>query len=65
MNTQKSLSNGAVSAHGNGLTHALRRFVGKAVTARHKRHATEELDQLPDHLKQDIDWPATAKHEEH
>ena len=71
MNTQKTVSNHAdfaVLARGNGFYYAIRRFVGDAVEARRKRnmlrHTVRELDLLPDYLKQDIDWPAIAKHEE-
>ena len=71
MNTQKSLSDGAnlaVLVRGNGFYYAIRRFVGEAVAARRARiayrRASQELDQMPDYLKQDIDWPAVMKHEE-
>ncbi len=72
MNTQKSFANGAdlaVLVRGNGFYYAIRRFVGEAIEARRKRnairHTTAELEQLPDYLKQDIDWPAIGDHEEH
>ncbi len=70
MNTQKSFTNGAdlaVLVRGNGFYYAIRRFVGEAIEARRKRNAAlrtaQELDQLPDYLKQDIAWPAITKHE--
>ena len=71
MNTQKSYANGtdlAVVARGNGFYYAIRRFVGEAIEARRRRnvarHTAEELEQLPDYLKEDIAWPSTVKHEE-
>lgn len=71
MNTQKTFSNGAnlaVLVRGNGFYYAIRQFVDDAITAHRKRnairHTAHELDQLPDYLKQDIDWPAIMKHEE-
>ena len=71
MNTQKSFTNGAdlaVLVRGNGFYYAIRRFVGEAIDARRKRnairHTATELAQLPDYLKQDIDWPAVVDHEE-
>ena len=71
MNTQKTFSNGAdlaVLVRGNGFYYAIRRFVGDALEARRRRniarHTAEELAQLPDYLKQDINWPAIIKHEE-
>ncbi|MFT4159981.1 hypothetical protein [Shinella zoogloeoides] len=71
MKTQKSLTDGAdlaVLARGNGFYYAIRRFVGEAIEARRRRavarHTAEELAQLPDYLKQDIDWPAITKHED-
>lgn len=46
----------------------IRRFVGDIIEARRRhntaRHTAHELAQLPDYLKQDIDWPGTEKHEE-
>lgn len=71
MKTQKSLTDGAdlaVLARGNGFYYAIRRFVGEAIEARRRRavarNTAEELAQLPDYLKQDIDWPAITKHED-
>lgn len=71
MRTQKSFGNGtnlAVVARGNGFYYAIRRFVGDIIEARRRhntaRHTAHELAQLPDYLKQDIDWPGTEKHEE-
>lgn len=71
METQKSSGNGAdlaVVARGNGFYYAIRRFVGDAIDARRARlaarHTAEELAQLPDYLKQDINWPAITRHEE-
>jgi hypothetical protein len=71
MKTQKSYADGAdlaVRARGNGFYYAIRRFVGDAIEARRRRntarHTAEELAQLPDYLKQDINWPTTINHEE-
>ena len=71
MKTQKTHAGGAdlaVLARGNGFYYAIRRFVGDAIAARRKRnaarHTAYELDQMPDYLKQDIDWPTIMKHEE-
>lgn len=71
MKTQNSLANGAdlaVVARGNGFYYAIRRFVGDAIEARRARitarQTAEELAQLPDYLKQDINWPAITNHEE-
>lgn len=70
MNTQKSYANGAnlaVVARGNGFYYAIRRFVGEAIEARRRRnvarHTAEELEQLPDYLKEDIAWPSIVNHE--
>lgn len=72
MKSQKTFANGAdlaVLARGNGFYYAIRRFVGDAIEARRRRntarHTAEELAQLPDYLKQDINWPAVTNHEEH
>lgn len=71
MKTQKTFTNGAdlaVLVRGNGFYYAIRRFVGDAIEARRKRiavrHTAAELAQLPDYLKQDINWPAIDKHEQ-
>ncbi len=71
METQKTIGIGAdfaVVARGNGFYYAIRRFVGDAIQARRRRntarHTAQELEQLPDYLKQDINWPALTKHEE-
>jgi hypothetical protein len=71
MKTQKSFGIGAdlaVIARGNGFYYAIRRFVDEAIEARRKRnvarHTAEELAQLPDYLKQDINWPTIVGHEE-
>ncbi|MGB3813503.1 MAG: hypothetical protein WA950_09770 [Shinella sp.] len=71
MKTQKTFTNGAdlaVLVRGSGFYYAIRRFVGEAIEARRKRVAVrrtaEELAQLPDYLKQDINWPAIDKHKE-
>ena len=72
MKTHKSPENRAdiaVMVRGNGFFYAVRRYVDDAIKARRKRnsirHAAEELDRFPDYLKQDINWPAIAEHEEH
>lgn len=71
MNTQRSLSDGAdlaVLVRGKGFYYSIRRYVGNAIEARRKRnairHTAHELDQLPDYLKQDINWPTIEKDEE-
>jgi hypothetical protein len=67
MNTEKSYKNGAdlaVVARGNGFYYAIRRFVGDAIETRRRRsvarHTAAELNDLPDYLKQDINWPNVA-----
>jgi hypothetical protein len=71
MKTHKSFENGAdlaVLARGNGFYYAIRRFVGDVMDARRvrnaARHTADELSQLPDYLKQDINWPGLTNHEE-
>lgn len=59
----------AVRARGNGFYYTIRRFVSEKIQARRRRlsadHAAWELAQLPDYLKQDIQWPPAPDHEEH
>ena len=70
MKTLDRTANGAdfaVLVRGNGFYYAIGRVVGAAIEARRRRnairHTAEHLDQLPDYLKADIDWPAVGRHE--
>ena len=58
----------AVHIRGNGFYYAIQRFVNEKIQARRRRisahHTAWEMAQLPDYLKQDIQWPPTADHEE-
>ncbi|HEV7248492.1 MAG TPA: hypothetical protein VGN93_16065 [Shinella sp.] len=67
MKIEKSYANGAdlaVVARGNGFYYAIRRFVGEVIETRRRRsvarHTAAELNELPEYLKQDINWPDVA-----
>jgi hypothetical protein len=58
----------AVLVRGRGFYYAIRHVVGHVIEDRYRRRAArrtaEELARLPDYLKQDINWPSIASHED-